>query len=273
MIPLTRSVQVFQGTRWRALKDWEAPLARAGIGPDGGWLDLEQGELVSRSPSTRCFRLTLDSGEVVYFKRYRYAVKKWLEFWLRPGKAAVEAFGYARLASLGIPSLDVVAFGEQRLFGMLQAAFLVTRAVPDSLDLARFAQEVWRPLPPPERRRLYREIAGQLLLQLQRAHGAGFFHHDLKWRNILIQRQGDRLVPVWIDCPRAEERSLFRRRGVVVDLSGLARLALGYCSLRDRYRFVRDYLGPEAERGAAKALFRAVKAHLDRRPPTNIVSE
>lgn len=273
MIPLARSVQVFQGTRLLTQPDWEAPLARAGIRSDGGWIDLEAGELVSRSPSTRCFRLTLDSGEVVYFKRYRYVMKKWLEFWLRPGKAAVEVFGYARLASLGIPTLDVVAFGEQRLFGMLKAAFLVTRAVPDSLDLARFAQEVWRPLPPPERRRLYQEISGQLLLQLQRAHGAGFFHHDLKWRNILIQQQEDRLVPVWIDCPRAEKRHLFRRRGVVVDLSGLARLALSYCSLRERYRFVRDYLGPEAERGATKALFRAVKAHLDRRPPTAIISE
>mgnify|MGYP000494157735 CR=1 FL=1 len=62
-------------------------------------------------------------------------------------------------------------------------------------------------------------------------------------------------------------RRFRRRRGVVVDLSCLARLALGYLSLYDRYRFVRGYLGPGADPVQVKRLFRQVQAHLERRPP------
>ena len=45
------------------------------------------------------------------------------------------------------------------------------------------------------------------------------------------------------------------------------RLALGYLSLYDRYRFLRGYLGREAEPFQVKRLFRQVQAHLERRPP------
>ncbi|MCP4993431.1 MAG: hypothetical protein GY934_06555 [Gammaproteobacteria bacterium] len=232
------------------------------------------GQRVSGSPHSSCFRIELDDGEVVYFKRYVYPPKRWFEFLLRPGKAAVEAWAYATLQELGIPTLDVVAFGEQRFFGTLVASFIVTREVPYSQDLRRYGAEVWYHLPQEERQRTYREIAGKLVEQVRTAHAANFFHHDLKWRNILLQQEGGNLTPVWIDAPRASRMPIRRRRGAVVDLSGLARIAISLLSKYDRMRFVWNYLGSSRRPGDASRLYREVSRHLGRRMPTkNVLSK
>ncbi len=72
---------------------------------------------------------------------------------------------------------------------------------------------------------------------------------------------------VWIDCPRAAFMHLRPRRGALVDLGGLSRLALSYLSVYERARWLRDYLGRERETHAVKRLYRRVQAYVDRRPP------
>jgi hypothetical protein len=104
-------------------------------------------------------------------------------------------------------------------------------------------------------------------MQLQKAHANRLFHHDLKWRNILIQSDGGRYIPVWIDAPRASRMFLRNGRGVVADLSCLARIAVTLLSSYDRMRFIWRYLGDGREPGDAKRLYRKVAAHLGRRPP------
>lgn len=267
MLDVTRRVQLLHGRLFRVLPEWQSRLAALGIAQDQDWMNLSVGALVSRSPSTRCFRIALQGGESVYFKRYVYAPRKLLEFWLRPSKATVEAFGFTRLHRLGIPTLEVLAFGEVRFFGMLRGAFLVTRGIPHSQGMDRFAEKVWHRMSASERDRVYEELSGKLVEQVRRAHAARFFHHDLKWRNILIQsdEQGG-YTPIWIDCPRARIQRLRWRRGVMVDLSGLGRLALSYCTLRQRYGFLRRYLGIEAHKEEVKRLYRRIQAHQARRP-------
>ncbi len=250
---------------------WQHSLAKIGISDDLPWSELAVGQRVSGSPHSSCFRIELNDGEVVYFKRYIYPPKRWFEFMLRPGKAAVEAWAYATLQQLGIPTLEVVAFGEHRLFGTLVASFIVTREVPHSQDLSRYGPEVWYHLPQDERKRMYREIAGKLVEQVRKAHAANFFHHDLKWRNILLQQDDNGVTPVWIDAPRASRMRLRRHRGAVVDLSGLARIAISLLSRYDRMRFVWHYLGDSRRPGDASRLYREVARHLGRRMPSKIV--
>jgi tRNA A-37 threonylcarbamoyl transferase component Bud32 len=209
----------------------------------------------------------LSGAQTVYFKRYVYAKKKWHEFFLRPAKPAVELWAYSRLQSLGIPTLEVVAFAERRLFGMMVAGCIVTRGVPDTIDLGAFARTVWCHWPRERRIETARALAGALLDQARTAHRHGFFHHDLKWRNILVNAQGDPESLVWIDAPRAS-RMLFReRRGVVTDLSGLARIAISLFSRFELMRFVHLYLGAEGGSTEAKRLFSQVQRHLGRRMP------
>lgn len=271
MVDLNRSVQAFHGETFIADPAWQERLDRIGLSKDLPWDDLYIGKRVSGSPHSSCFRIELDDGEAIYFKRYVYPPKRWFEFMFRPGKAAVEAWAYSTLKRLGIPTLEVVAFGERRIFGSLMASFIVTREVPDTQDMSRYGPDVWYHLPQDERRRVYQEVTGRLIEQIRRAHAASFFHHDLKWRNILLQKGTDGYMPVWIDAPRASLMGLRRRRGVVVDLSGLARIAISLTSKYDRMRFVWQYLGNSRGPGDASRLYREVAKHLGRRMPKQII--
>jgi tRNA A-37 threonylcarbamoyl transferase component Bud32 len=265
MISLGRRIQTFHGQKFLVVPLWEKRLAEMGIASDQDWSRVEGDELVSTSgTTTRCYRM---EGETVYFKRYVYPFSRRFDFWLRPGKCAVETWAYGRLHNLGIPSLDVVAFAERRILGMLAATCIVTREVPNTQELGRFAIDTWYHLPKMERCRVYKQLASHLVAQVRTAHQEGFFHHDLKWRNILVRREGDDYSLVWIDAPRASRMRFRGRRGVVVDLSGLARIAISLLSKYDRMRFVWKYLGEGRQPGDTKRLYQEVADHLGRRPP------
>ncbi len=268
---ITRAPQTNHGKVFLADPAWKERLARIGIAANKHWELLELGQRVSGSPHSGCFRIEMDDGEVIYFKRYVYPPKRWFEFVLRPGKAGVEAWAYITLQRLGIPTLEVLAFAEYRKFGSLVASCIVTREVPGSQDLSQYGPDIWYHLQPVERKRIYDDVSTKLIAQMQQAHGAGFFHHDLKWRNILLQKDGTTFTPVWIDAPRASEMRLRHRRGVVVDLSGLARIAISILSKYDRMRFVWRYLGKSRKPGDACQLYREVAKHLGRRMPTRSI--
>jgi tRNA A-37 threonylcarbamoyl transferase component Bud32 len=270
MIAVSRRIPVFLGESFQVAPAWRVALASVGISENADWPRVAGGDLVSASSTGRCFRLVAGASGIVYFKREVYPVWKWLEFFLRPAKTRIEVFAYRRFRELGIPAPEVLAVGERRICGMLVAAFVVTREVPDTVDLQRFATQVWWLMEPREKACAYREIAGQLLTQLRTAHDAGVYHRDLKWRNILVQKTGAGYLPVWIDAPRAQFRRTGYQRGVIVDLSSLARVALSTTSRFDRMRFLCRYLGADRKPGDARSLYRAVARHLQRRPPRTL---
>lgn len=265
---VTRRPHKLHGEVWRIDPKWRARLAEAGISEQTAWAEFVGDELVSASAQvTRCYRSEISSGGSIYLKRYVYPPRLWYKFWLRPAKPAVEWWAYTRLHTLGIPALDVLAFAERRRFGMLLAGCIVTRGIPDSINLQHFATTVWRHWPRARRRQSAFVIAGRLLDHVRTAHAAGFFHHDLKWRNLLISPGGDPETLVWIDAPRASTMPARRRRGVVTDLSSLARIAISVFSRTDQMRFLRLYLGSQDEPLTRRKLFREVNRHLERRMP------
>ncbi len=267
MLHLKRRMQQFHGRKFLSKPGFEQQLSEMGIHADMDWANFSAGELISASPATRCYRVVLADGSAFYYKRYIGSIKRAMRFWMRPGKAAVEVWAYRKLAALNIPSLDVAAFGEQRFLGVMQSSFLLTRAVPNAQDLDHFALNEWYQMAEPMRRQVYQEISHCLLKQMQVAHKGHFFHHDLKWRNILVQKKGSHYATVWIDAPRASTMPLRKRRGVVVDFSGLARIAISLLSVYDRMRFIYKYLGRGRKPGDAKRLYQEVAANLGRRPP------
>ena len=246
---------------------WRTPLEGRGISGGSDWTRVVGDELVAENPSLRGYRCDLPGGETVYFKRYVYAKRKWREYFMRPGKPAVEWWAYSRLRALGIPTLEVVAFAERRLFGMMTAGCIVTGGVPDTIDLEAFARTVWCHWPRARRTAIARGLAATLLGQARTAHRGGFFHHDLKWRNVLVNPTGEPGSLVWIDAPRASRMRFRERRGVITDLSGLARIAVSLFSRFELMRFVHLYLGDNGSSIEAKHLFRQVQRHLGRRMP------
>ncbi len=109
-----RKVHTLHGDVFDVDSAWRARLAQLGVSRDRDWAEFVGGHLVSTAPSTKCYRCDLEGEQTVYFKRYTYGTKVWHEFLLRPAKPAVEFWAYSRLKELGIPTLDVVAFGERR---------------------------------------------------------------------------------------------------------------------------------------------------------------
>jgi tRNA A-37 threonylcarbamoyl transferase component Bud32 len=245
---------------------WEDRLKEIGLLQGSRWHTLEPGPLVTGSVVVNTYRVPLSSGAAVYFKRYVYNNK--YRYFLQQSRAANEVYCYQQLADIGIQTLEPLVLGEIREFGRLIAACVVTREVPDAPSLDEFARQHWCKLPQAERSRVYREISAEIISQLQRAHRNKFFHFDLKWRNILVRRDADgHYRCTWIDCPRGRYMRLRPGRGQLVDLSGLARLALSYLSRSQRLRFIYAYLGDQASRRQARHLFMKIDRHLSRRMP------
>lgn len=266
MIPTRRRAHLFHGEKIWYARDWQAPLEKAGITRGKDWSRLCPGDFVSGgSPITNCFRVELANGEVGYFKRYVYARPR-PQFWMLPSKAAIEVFGYNVMRQHDMEVPRVVAYGEQRRYGNLLAAFIVTKEIPATINLVQFARDQWSVMPEPARTETYKQIAERLCTQVSRMHAAGFFHHDLKWKNILLRHDADGWHPIWIDCPRAARVRLRKRRSVIIDLGRLGRLAAHYLSVKQRLRWLHAYLGPQAGKKDVKKLFYEVKSYLDRRP-------
>ena len=214
----------------------------------------------------------------VFYKQYEYQPAAW-SFVGRASKARREYENYAVFRQLGIPCAEPVAFGEQRDgFGRLRRAFIITQTIPDALPLPEFlrspgaSNEVGAgsgsgfPFPRPERMALCQQLARFT----RRIHGAGFFHHDLYWRNLLVTRPsaaGPQLW--WIDCPRGSfgRWSFWRRRRRIKDLACLDKAAAELCSRTERVAFMREYLHEKRLSAEGKGLIRAVLAYRRRRWP------
>lgn len=219
-----------------------------------------------------CYRIPLSCGRVVYYKRYDYRGrwKSACRFWMRPSKAAIEGWGYRRYRDCEVDVPTVAAYGESRLLGLLQAAFIITEEVADTVPLDRFVAEDLPTMDMDRRIEKMSGFAARLIDAVRASHGARLFHYDLKWRNILVQSRDGSYYPVIIDCPRAFTSRLRWRYGVTADFSALARLAVSYLTPVQRYRFLAACLGDAAGPEERKYWFRRIQKRLERRPPRKI---
>jgi len=257
----------FNGDHLRYADGWEKVLIDIGIKPNSDWHKFNKGTAVSLSARVNCYRYELDDGESIYFKRYIPKNFKPQFFYPLPSKPVVENYGFNILNKIGIASLDVLAIGERRRHGRLIASFSVTRSIPNSTNLEHFAAEQWHDMPEPERSQAYHQISESILNQLKISHENFFCHHDLKWRNILIQKDNGHYKTTWIDCPRAEFMRLRGKRRILVDIGSLARLALSYLTIREQLRWLQRYIDITDCNYTARELFFSVKKFLRSRQP------
>lgn len=200
-----------------------------------------------------------DGGIDAFFKLYHHRESGW-SFWMRASKARREFDNYAAFERLGLPAADRMACGEERnVLGVLQRAFIITRAVPDAVELDEFFQH--KP-PSAERRGVLHELAGIV----RGLHNAHFYYYDLVWRNILVSKpppgmpakEGDAGPCLFlIDCPRGGFAQFGRARKQLRDLASLDKTAAQLCSRTERLRFFLAYLGQRRLDDEARALIRA----------------
>jgi tRNA A-37 threonylcarbamoyl transferase component Bud32 len=181
-------------------------------------------------------------GRSVYCKLYEYRAPSW-RFWLRRSKARCEFENYAAFEQIGIPTARRVACGEVRDgIGRLCRAFVITEAIPRAWTLPDFVEEYCPKRDTTDSRQLRDELCRQLAVLVQRIHDAGFYHHDLVWRNILVTwAPPDSPKIWWIDCPRGGFSRQHRRQ--IKDLASLDKMAAKHCTRTERMLFLKTYGG------------------------------
>ena len=263
-IPHTRAMHVFHGERIWIDPQWQERLAGIGLGRGKDWTRLASKDAVSASyHTTGNFRFTLSDGQAVYFKRYVYRKFRW-KYWLQAAKAAVEAAGFRDLSKLGIDTIQVLAYGEKRRLGLLRASFIVTLEIPDTVELGQYLARQWLDFPYAKKHRILARLQTTLVQQLQTAHRAGFFHRDLKLRNILLLQNKESPALIWIDCPRSRWLSANHNHAIASEFASMARVAVRVLTPGQRLRFVLAYCN--GERSEARTLYRDVAARLDKNP-------
>ena len=160
--------------------------------------------------------------------------------------ASNEWLAIERLRSLGIDTLEAVAFGVRGHNPATRLSFLVTRELTQALSTAVFTED-WRYSPPPPA--LRRAMVERIADIARTLHNNGINHRDLYLCHFLldigpgIERLGpDNLRFFLVDLHRAQMRKKVPRRWWVKDVASIYFSALDIgLHPRDMWRFLRVY--------------------------------
>jgi tRNA A-37 threonylcarbamoyl transferase component Bud32 len=206
----------------------------------------------------------------IFYKQYFHSTPS-LAFLGRPSKARRERDSYEVFSRLNLRCAEWIVCGEQRdRIGRLRSAFIITRAVPDAVDLIEFMTKRCPVKSSPAHARARRAVLRQLAEMTRAIHHAGFFHNDLYWRNVLVSCSSPRSPQVWwIDCPRGQfdRWSPWRQRRRLKDLAGLDKCGSQYCTRSERLDFAKTYLGKKSLDAETLTLARDVTRYRRERWP------
>jgi serine/threonine protein kinase len=205
----------------------------------------------------------LDLESTYYVKTFNGPGNR-LQHFLGIGRYQRELHNLQYFSKLGLATPELVAYGQTSRLGLLQQAVMVTREVSGAVDLERFITSG----------QLYAkgvQGARKILVLLARAtkllHAQGFYHGDLKTRNVLVRCEGDEPELFYFDCPRGNHppRFLLRRR-IVRELAHIERGLHDHVRQVDLLHMYKQYRGCERLSVEDKALARDVlRYYRDRR--------
>lgn len=117
------------------------------------------------------------------------------ELFIRPTRAPLELATSLRLAAVGIPTPEIIAYAEYPLLGLFARSDVMTRRLPPGGD----APEVWRAAQgAAERDELLQAIAGLL----RALAAAGAWHADLNLKNIYLADSAAGRIAYLLDVDR-----------------------------------------------------------------------
>jgi len=207
----------------------------------------------------------LDLQASYYVKTFKGAGSR-IKFWLNASRYQRELRNLRYFNTLGLDTPQLIAYGHQTQLGALQQAVLVTAEVKDATDLEQIARSG----------ELYRHgipAARKILSELARAasimHADGFYHKDLKPRNILVRQTGNKAELFFFDCPSGHHPPrLLLRRGIVRDLAHLEQGLQGHVRRVDLLYMYKQYRGCDRLNDEDKALARDALSYYSKRRMT-----
>jgi len=143
---------------------------------------------------------------------------------LRPGKAIREARGLQAFAERGLPVTRLLAWGEERTFGLWQRGFIITERVRCATISDTYGQ------------RHESEVFDAGIEQLAAVHRAGLAHGDARACNFFAAGQEAVILDVeaWSrSTPKTRRNDLIRYLGSAVYATGDLHVAV---TLADRYQ-------------------------------------
>ncbi|NLW83493.1 MAG: hypothetical protein GXY41_03665 [Phycisphaerae bacterium] len=156
-------------------------------------------------------------------------------------RARVECDNLQHLSAKGLAP-RVLAYGQNRHWGMQNLSFLVIEEVPDTMTLDTFIAGPLQSLTPRQRRDLLRKLA----VFTQTMNAGGYVNSEYHWRNILVQKSEDGVGFQVIDPSGSRLR--YKLRYPYFDLATLDVCAPFFFSRTERLRFFKQYQGCSEEK-------------------------
>ena len=210
----------------------------------------------------------------VYFKLYGYRrFRRYMSRTLKGSRSKGEFRNLRFFRELGIPACEPLVQGEYRnALGLVMNCMIITREIVGTERLDRFIPKL-EAGPDSEEMKcgIRRQIIESLAKNVAKMHARGFYHEDMKWRNVLVRRVGDGGTEVetfWIDCPNGyfdRTGGLRRKHGVVKDVATLDHVAWKTCTDEERRYFLSCYLGAPEESEEVQRFGDEVVAYRKRR--------
>lgn len=193
-----------------------------------------EGEQITKDRVSEVVRIKIDE-DYYYIKRYWDAGKGIRKVLGKP-RIKREWQNIQRFKKWGIPTADVVASGLERKAGFFANGAMITKGIPNTMDLSEIAK---MQDPRLKNYRWVNNISLQLAKATRKMHDHNFAHNDLKWRNLLVDNQGNLF---FIDCPTGAfwygYLFSFRR---IKDLACLDKVAKYHLTRTQRLRFYLQY--------------------------------
>jgi len=241
---------------WR-LGERIAPAAREAFADLQRVFALE-GEWIAGDPLSQVLRV--ERGGLRYYVKRYWGAGKGLRRWLGRPRVKAEWQNLKHFAKWGIPTAPLVAWGLERAGGRFARGALITGELPGTEDLAALAARDDARL---RDRAWVERVSRQLAQGTRRMHDQGFAHNDLKWRNLLVDEQGELF---FIDCPTgAFWWGPFLRYRIIKDLACLDKVAKYQLSRSQRLRFYLQYRGRARLNAADKRRIRKILAFFEGR--------
>ena len=231
----------------------EAALLKLLEDPDG-LFNRPDAVVLKNSPTTAALMLQApDLPWPVYMKRYNPKGRLFaLRYLLRRSRAR-RAWQLAReLRARDVPTPEALAFLERRHFGLLQASYLITRALAGAESLDQYVDKRFPAWQTTEKRAFIGRLAGLL----KASHEQGMAHGDLKAKNILIaadDRGGEQICFIDLDATRLRPTAPLSER-----CRDLARLNCSFLntarvSQTQRLFFLKCYMEDDLQAGLKDA--------------------
>ena len=223
----------------------------------------------------RVAQIELDNGLVApagsaFFKcvEQRGLLRGWLaRFRDSPVRKAWE-FGHALLRRQ-VDTPRPILFVERREY-KTRKCYLLTEAVPETVNLSEFLLSRWPHMPQSAQRAWLDVRLRRLAWQMRRLHCSGFDHRDLKFPNLLVSCRADdpRVWLLDLDGMRSWRHLPAARAAQNLARINVSALAHGIASRSDRLRFLKLYLTGQSSPDW-KCWWRRISLISDRKFETN----